>query len=183
MLVAAVSIFLCDIKDPFAGYLGLSSIVVGVFIDIIFLKSWIKKAYEFGSLALAFVYIFYSIIAWGMGMGVPLFNFGLGVLAGVYIAFRLNSYNAQEHECKQEIKKCAFFTAAVLLFVCCLSGLWAIIGGLVGTEFETGAINFTFTIKIIITLTLAGGFILALLQFWLTKAAATTTLKIKQKFV
>ena len=182
MLVAAVCIFLCDMKDPFAGYLGLSSIAVGVLIDIFFLKGWIKKAYEFDNIALAFVYIFYSIIAWGLGMGVPLFNIGVGVSAGVFIALKLNSSNAYEHECKQKIKKCAFFTAAVLTFVCCLSGFWAIIGGLVGSEFEIGAISFNFTVKIIITLTLAGGLVLALLQYWLTKAAAATTLRLKNRF-
>ncbi len=181
MLVAAVSIFICDVKDPFAGYLGLSSIVVGVIIDIFFLIGWIKKAYEFGSMVLAFGYFFYSIIAWGMGMGVPLFNFGIGVSAGIFIALKLNSNSADEHERKQKIQKCAFFTATVLIFVCCLSGFWAIIGGLVGSEFEIGAISFNFTVTIIITLTLTGGFVLALLQYWLTKAAAATTLRLKNR--
>ena len=181
ILVAAISIFLCDMKDPFAGYLGLSSIAVGVLIDIFFLKGWIKKAFEFGNVVLAFVYIFYSIVAWGIGMGVPLLNFGVGVLAGVFVALKLNSSNACEQECKQKIKKYAFFTAAVLIFMCCLSGFWAIIGGLVGSEFEIGVVSFNFTITIIITLTLAGGFALSLLQYWLTKVAATTTLRFKSR--
>jgi hypothetical protein len=179
MLIAALSIFIGDIKDPFAVYLGLSSIALGVLIDIFFLTGWVKKAYEFGDKVLAFGYIFYSIIAWGMGMGVPLLNFGVGILAGVFIALKLNKNSADEHERKQKIKKCAFFTAAVLIFVCCLSGFWAIIGGLVGGEFEIGAIKFNFTATIIIALTLTGGFVLALLQYWLTKAAAATTLRLK----
>ena len=149
-------------------------------IDIFSLIGWVKKAYEFGSIVLAFGYIFYSIIAWGMGMGVPLLNFGVGVSAGVFIALKLSN-SADEHERKQKIKKCAFFTAAVLIFVCCLSGFWAIIGGLPGSEFEIGAISFDFTVTIIITLTLAGGFVLALLQYWLTKAAAATTLRLKNR--
>ena len=115
-------------------------------------------------------------------MGVPLFNFGVGVLAGIFIALKLNSSNAYEHECKQKIKKYALFTAAVLIFVCCLSGFWAIIGGLVGSEFEIGVISFNFTVTIIITLTLVGGFALALLQYWLTKVAAVTTLRFKGRF-
>ena len=116
-----------------------------------------------------------------MGMGVPLFNFGVGVSAGVFIALKLYNNSADEHERKQKIKKCAFFTAAVLIFVCCLSGFWAIIGGLVGSEFEIGAISFNFTVTTIITLTLAGGFALALLQYWLTRAAAATTLRLKNR--
>ncbi len=177
MLVAAVSIFFSDMKDPYAGYLGVSSIAVGVVIDIFFLIGWVKKAYEFSSIVLAFGYIFYSIIAWGMGMGVPLLNFGVGVAAGIFIALKLTRSNAYEHERKQKIKKCALFTSAVLIFVCCLSGFWAIIGGLVGSEFEIGAISFNFTVMIIITLTLTGGFVLAFLQYWLTKAAAATTFR------
>ena len=116
-----------------------------------------------------------------MGMGVPLLNFGVGVLAGVFIALKLSRSNADEPERKQKIKKCAFFTAVVLIFVCCLSGFWAIIGGLVGSEFEIGANSYNFTVTIIITLTLTGGFVLALLQYWLTKAAAATTLRLKNR--
>ncbi len=180
MVVAALTIFICDIKDPYAGYLGLSSIAVGVVIDIIFQKRWIKNAYEFGNIALAFGYVFYSIVAWGMGMGVPLLNFGVGVLAGVFIALKLNSSSADEHERKQKIKKCAFFTAVVLILMCCLSGFWAIIGGLVGSEFEIGAISFDFTVTIIIALTLTGGFILGFFQYWITKISAGITLRLKQ---
>lgn len=178
MLIAALAIFLFDIKDPIAGYLGLSSIAVGVLIDIFFLIRWVKKAYEFGTIVLAFGYVFYSIVAWGMGMGVPLLNFGVGISAGVFIALKLHSV-ADEHERKQRINRCAFFTAAVLIFVCCLSGFWAIIGGLIGGEFQLGPIKFNFTAAIIIALTLSGGFTLAFLQYCLTKAAAAVTLKLK----
>jgi len=181
VLIAAVSIFFCDMKDPYAGYVGLSSIAVGVVIDIFFLIGWVKKAYEFGSIVLGFGYVFYSIIAWGMGMGVPLFNFGVGVSAGVFIGLKLSRSSGNEHERKQQIKKCAFFTCGVLIFVCCLSGFWAIIGGLVGSEFEIGALSFNFTVTRIIILTLAGGFVLALLQYRLTKAAAATTLRLKNR--
>ncbi len=180
MVVAALTIFICDIKDPFAVYMGLSSIAIGVLIDIFFLRGWTKNAYEFGSIALAFGYIFYSIVAWGMGMGVPLLNFGVGVLAGVFIALKLSNSSADEHQRKQKIKKCAFFTAAVLILMCCLSGFWAIIGGLVGSEFEIGAISFDFTVTIIIALTLTGGFILGFFQYWLTKISAGITLRLKQ---
>ena len=68
----------------------------------------------------------------------------------------------------------------MLIFVCCLSGFWAIIGGLVGSEFAIGAISFNFTVTIIIALTLGGGFVLAFLQYWLTRAAAAITLRLKQ---
>ena len=181
MLVAVLFIFICYLKDPFAGYLGLSSIAIGVLIDIFFLIGWVKKAYEFGNITLAFGYIFYSIVAWGMGMGVPLLNFGVGISAGIFIALKLNRRSVDEHERKQKIKKCAFFTAAVLIFVCCLSGFWAIIGGLVGSELEIGAISFNFTATIIIALTLSGGLVLAILQYWLTKAAAAITLRLKKQ--
>lgn len=181
MLVAAVYIYGSNMKDPYAGYVGLSSIAVGVVIDIFFLAGWIKKAYEFGSIVLVFGYLFYSIIAWGMGMGVPLLNFGVGALAGIFIALKLSRSGADEHQRRRKIKTCALFTAAVLIFMCCLSGFWAIIGGMVGSEFEIGAKSFNFTVTIIITLTLTGGFVLAFLQYWLTKAAAATTLRLKNR--
>ena len=98
-------------------------------------------------------------------------------MAGVFIGLKLSRSGADEGERKRQITKCAFFTAGVLIFVCCLSGFWAIIGGLVGGEFELGVIRFNFTVTIIIALTLAGGFVLAFFQYQLTKAAAAATLR------
>ena len=89
---------------------------------------------------------------------------------------------AEEHKGKQTRKKCSLLTAAFLTVLCCLSGFWAIIGGLVGSKFEIGEIRFSFTVTTIITLTLAGGLILALLQYWLTKVGAATTLRVINRF-
>ncbi|MHC4632600.1 MAG: hypothetical protein ACYS9C_15225, partial [Planctomycetota bacterium] len=56
----------------------LLSLAPGIIIDILFLKKWVRKAYQINTKALAVIYLFYSVVALGMGMGVPIFNFALG---------------------------------------------------------------------------------------------------------
>ncbi|MHC4666430.1 MAG: hypothetical protein ACYS9T_10835, partial [Planctomycetota bacterium] len=58
--------------------IALSGAAVGVVVDFLFLKRWVKKAYEINNRVLAAIYIFYSIGALGFGMGVPIFNLALG---------------------------------------------------------------------------------------------------------
>jgi len=63
---------------------ALSGLGVGMVIDIAFLKRWIKKAYQLSNKVLIAIYIFYSIGVLGFCMGVPILNFGLRILAGIY---------------------------------------------------------------------------------------------------
>ncbi|MHC4456417.1 MAG: hypothetical protein ACYS0I_04860 [Planctomycetota bacterium] len=62
----------------------LWSLVPGVIIGVIFAIKLTKKAYQISNKVLAAFYVFYSVVALSMGMGVPLLNFALGIAAGVY---------------------------------------------------------------------------------------------------
>jgi hypothetical protein len=62
--------------------------------------------------------------------------------------------------------------------MCCLTGLLATVGGLVGARFEIPVLSFTFTVPVIIGCVISGGLILCILQYWLTIAAAKITLKL-----
>jgi hypothetical protein len=156
----------------------LLSLAPGIIIDIVFLKKWVRKAYQINTKALTAIYLFYSVVALGMGMGVPIFNFALGIIAGVYAARRAHFAGSNEETHKQYFKKTAVFCAAVMVLMCCLITLWAIAGQMIGYRFETLIMSFTFTVPVFFALALTGGAILVLLQYWLTRAAASVTIKI-----
>ncbi len=147
---------------------ALSGLGAGIIIDIAFLKRWVKKAYQLNNKVLVAIYIFYSIGVLGFCMGVPILNFGLGILAGIYVVRRAFYTNTNTQERNQNIKKTALFSAIVMLTMCCLTGTWALVGGMIGSRFESPAFSFTFTVPILVGIVLTGGLILSLLQYWLT---------------
>lgn len=160
------------LTDENGPYLALAALGTGVVIDVVFLKKWVKKAYQINNKLLAAFYIFYSIGVLGFCMGVPILNFAAGILAGIYTARKMYHLNAGEKERNQNIRKTAVFSAVVMAMMCCLTGTWALIGGMVGSRFESSALSFTFTAPIIIAMVLTGGLILSLLQYWLTGKTA-----------
>lgn len=124
------------------------------------------------------IYLFYSVVALGMGMGIPLFNFALGIAAGLYIARRMQIAGADEQNRRRIFKKIALFCAGMMALMCCLITLWAIAGQMIGYRVETPWLSFTFTIPIFSAVVLTGGTILVLLQYWLTSIASNLTFKL-----
>lgn len=156
----------------------LLSLVPGIIIDCLFLKKWVRKAYQINNKALTAIYLFYSVVALGMGMGVPIFNFALGITAGVYAARRTHFAEVDEETRKQYFKKTAVFSAVVMVLMCCLITLWAIAGQMIGARYETPFLSFTFTVPVFFAVVFTGGAVLVLLQYWLTRAAARVAFKL-----
>ncbi|MHC4693503.1 MAG: hypothetical protein ACYS67_12245, partial [Planctomycetota bacterium] len=67
----------------------LWSLLPGLAVDIVFLKKWVRNAYQINSKILAAIYIFYAVVAIGMCMGIPIFHFVMCVAAGIYIARKM----------------------------------------------------------------------------------------------
>jgi hypothetical protein len=174
-LTADMTSLLTDNTGP---WLALAALITGMVIDVIFLKRWVRNAYQCNNKILAAIYIFYSIVALGMCMGVPLLNFGVGILAGIYIARRLHHTRAEQDARKASIKKTALFSAGVMMAMCCLTGTWALIGGMIGYHFESPVVSFTFTAPLLIATILSGGLFLSALQYGLTYITAKLAIKI-----
>jgi len=159
----------------------LWSLVPGVAIDVVFLKKWVRNAYKMNSKILEGIYIFYSVVTIGMGMGVPLFNFALVIMAGIYIARRMHFAEADEKTCRRAFKRTAVFCAAVMVLICCLIALWAIAGQMIGYRVETPYLSFTFTVPIFSAVVLTGGAVLLLLHYWLTGVTARMIFRLSRQ--
>ena len=148
----------------------------GVFIDVLFLKKWVRNAYIMSAKTIGAMYVFYSVCAIGFFMGIPVGNILLGVFAGIY-AGRKASVNNQV-QTADYFKKTAFFTSAVMVLICCLMTLLAIVGDMIGYEVEV-PISFTLTVPLFWTVVFTGGALLVLLQYWLTRITAKVTFSLK----
>jgi len=152
----------------------------GAAIDVVFLKKWVRNAYQMNSKMLAGLYIFYSLVAVAMGMGVPIFNFALCIAAGIYIARKMRFSGADEDTRRRAFRGMARFCAGVMVFICCLITLMAIVGKMIGYEFETPWGAITFTVPIFFAIVLSGGAVLVLAQYWLTCMAARVTFRLSR---
>ncbi len=155
----------------------LWSLLPGLFIDILFLKGWVKNAYTMSNRAIGAVYIFYSVCALGFFMGVPIGDILLGIFAGVYAARKMHFTIADEERRNQYFRNTAKFAAAVMILICCLITLWALAGKMTSYRLETPFLSFTFTVPIFFAIVLAGGTFLVLLQYWLTRISTNITYK------
>ena len=131
------------------------------------------------------LYAFYSMIAFGSGMGIPVLNYVLGVLAGVYIVRKMCYLKADETECKRNIKKTAIFTAVIMTIICCLMVLVGLVGKVNGRDFEMlfkSLLGLELTINTagFVGIIFFGGCAMILLQYWLTKLSAKITFKLSR---
>ena len=166
------------LEEKGIGYWALGGLCVGLIIDVMFVKSWVKRAYQMNSKILAVLYIFYSIGVLGFCMGIPILEFPLGMAAGAYAARKMYHTKAGPEEFERSVKKMSIFAAAVMVLICCLITLWAIAGEMIGYRVETPYLSFTFTVPIFSAVVLIGGAGLVLLQYWLTRTAAKVTFKL-----
>ena len=154
-------------------YTALAGLLVGVVIDILFLKKWIINAYRMDLKWLVVLYLFYSIGLFGFFMGVPIFNLLLGLFAGFYMGLRVADGKKPHDEAEEIFKKTAFFTSFVLVVVC-ITSLW-----LVGTDSSTAAningmlaLSQPLTQQSIMTVSAVGGVVFVVLEFFITRGIA-----------
>ena len=158
----------------------LWSLLPGLAIDIVFLKKWIRNAYQINTKILAAIYIFYAVVAIGMCMGMPIFHFVMCITAGIYIARKMLLNEADEQNRRRAFKRMARFCAAVMALICCLMALWAIASQMIDEKVETPLLTFTFTVPIFFAVVLTGGAVLVLAQYWLTGTAAKVTFRLSR---
>src|SRR5512142_2633542 len=68
---------------------ALGGLLLGVLLDVFFLRGWIRHADSMNIGVWIAVYMFYSIGLFGFFMGVPVFNLLLALPAGAFVGRRL----------------------------------------------------------------------------------------------
>lgn len=155
---------------------ALSGLLVGIVVDVVFLKRWIHRAYSLSPIVWSGIYLFYSVGLFGMFMGVPVFNIGLAVPAGFFIGAYLAHQDATRPQVQQTARHSSMVTTGILALICGASAFVALIDPYTAANLEgLLGLNFTVTTLMIVGLIVIGGSLLLVLQWWLTTKSVELT--------
>lgn len=152
-------------------FFALGGLLLGIFVDMLFLRRWVRKAYALPRTWFVLVYLFYSICLFGFFMGVPLFNLLMGIFGGYYVGICLRYANKDKAEVETSAKRTAGFAAVVLAVICAASliiayldqSLAANIQGLLGLSQEISRAT-------ILTISVFAGIGMVAAEYYLTRA-------------
>ena len=99
-------------------YFALGGFMLGVLVDMVFLRFWTRNALRLPLVWPALVYMFYSAGMLGFFMGVPAFNVVMGPVGGYYMGMRLRANNSQKDEVERTAKLTGLFSALILMIAC-----------------------------------------------------------------
>ena len=160
------------LPERYIPFLALTGLLLGILVDIFFLKRWVGKAYRFDSKLWMAVYIFYSMCVFGFFMGVPVFNVALAIPAGFIVGGKLAAEGADSLQVWKAAKRTALFTTVVLVFVCLASAFIALASSSTGNDLKGMlGLNFEITQKMIIGLIVVGSAVLLAVGWGLAVAA------------
>ena len=153
--------------------IAVVGLLVGIVVDIVYLKKWVSSAYSLDLKIWMAIYIFYSIGMFGMFMGLPVFNLLLALPASLFMGSKLAHQRADDDELRRMSGKVCLFTTGVLAVLCAASAAIALtdpytagdVQGMLGLPFEV-------TRPMLAGISVIGGAGLLLLQ-WLTTGFVT----------
>ncbi len=128
--------------SPYLDLVG--GILVGLLIDLRYLKRWVTSRYNLSMTFVGFVFIVYNVMVYGFFMGFPVFNVFLAIMAGWYMGNRLSTNSTNLQDRKRIINRTALFVGATMIVICALSAYLALreesigqqIRGMLGLHFE-----------------------------------------------
>lgn len=111
---ASLDIFnIVAIPEKFVAISAITGLIIGVLLDILYLKSWIKKFYVINKTLSILLYLFCSLIAVACFMGVPIGNLFLGFLAGIYIGRKSYHWKSDLPRFESAARRVSLFCATV----------------------------------------------------------------------
>lgn len=156
----------------------ICGLLIGIIINLKYLKGWIKHRFNLHLWFLALIYIFYNIFLYGFFMGFPVFNVLLGLLVGYYIGNRIY-YNKIQPAIRHDlIRRVSLFTAYVMTLICVSSAIIGLSDETIGENIRLMfKLDFEITKVMIVLIIIVGGPGLIALQYFITKFSAIRTLR------
>jgi hypothetical protein len=158
-------------------YLAIG-LLIGILIDIKFLKGWINCRFNFPIWIIISIYLVYNVFVYGFFMGLPVFNTFLGLLAGYYFGTRICINKVESEKHPKLINQVSMFAGLIMTFVCISSGFLAIYdNGAAGMVQDVLGLNFEVTRTMLWGIVLIGGIILIITNILLTRLTMIKTIK------
>ena len=156
----------------------ISGLLIGVLIDLKFLKGWINRRFNLPIWIIALIYIVYNVFVYGFFMGLPVFNAFLGLLAGYYFGNRICFNKIESEKLPKLINQVSIFSGLIMTFVCISSGFLAIYdNGAAGMIQDVLGLSFKVTSPMLWGIVLIGGLILILVNVFLARYTMIKTIK------
>ena len=150
-------------------YWALAGLAVGILLDVIFLKGWLRSAYSMRTWVWIAIYLFYSIGMFGFFMGVPVLNVLLAAPAGAFVGRRLIYDGADLTRMKKTSRQTAGFTTGIFGLACIASASIALLSPSTASELQHMlGLPFRVTPVMVLGLILVGGALILALNWWLT---------------
>lgn len=160
----------------------IAGLLLGVIIDLKFLKGWIRHRFDLPIWFMATIYIIYNILVYGFFMGFPVFNVFLGLLAGYYIGNRVCFKNVEPEKHSKLTNRVSLFTGLIMTLICISSGFLALVNNeAAGMIKEVLRLNFEVTKLMVWGIVLIGGLMLILINILLTRITMTKTIKMSTR--
>jgi hypothetical protein len=179
----AVAIYqLLPISERWIAIAGFAGLGAGVILDILFVRKWAHGFYFFKTTFLISIYLFWSVIAVSLFMGLPFLNLALGAFAGLYIGRRHYQMAADSDDFDRAARNTGLFTALVTGMEALLIGLLAlreefvaeILGSLAGLSRSAARGPGGIAMMTGLTIILMG------IQFWCTRRTAMFAFKLSR---
>lgn len=157
---------------------SLSGLCLGLMIDLIIYFFFKPDIFKLSKPILIIIYLFYNTWLFGFFMGVPVFHLALGIIAGYYWVKRL-IYQNEIKDYKKEIQRTSRFTSVIIGVVCLFSATIALMSPSTPSDLK-GMLRLPFEISqtILWCIIIAGGLILIIGQYFLTRATMISILKL-----
>jgi hypothetical protein len=153
-------------------------LLLGLLIDLKFLKGWINRRFNLPIWIIALIYILYNVFVYGFFMGLPVFNVFLGLLAGYYFGNRICFNKVESEKYAKLVNQVSLFTGLTMTFVCVSSGFLALMDyGAAGMIRDVLGLDFEVTNSMIWGIVLIGGLTLILTNILLTRITMIKTIK------
>jgi hypothetical protein len=155
---------------------ALVGLGLGILVDVLFLRGWVRRAYLLKPWVWRAVYVFYSVGMLGCFMGVPVFNVALAFPAGVFVGRWLVHCGADSARVRRTARDTALFTTSVLGLVCLASASIALASPSTAADLK-GMLGFPFRVTrpMIPGLIVGGGLLLLALNWWLSVRSVATS--------
>jgi len=156
----------------------ISGLLIGGLIDLKFLRGWINRRFNLPIWIIVMIYLVYNVFVYGFFMGFPVFNVFLGLLAGYYFGNRICFNRVESEKRPKLINQVSIFSGLIMTLVCISSGFLAIYdNGAAGMIQNVLGLSFDVTSPMLWGIVLIGGFILILVNVFLTRYTMIKTIK------
>lgn len=171
-LLSVILWFYFDNSESRVVYYLSAGFLTGILIDLRFLKGWYECRFTLPIWQIAGIFIFYNICVFGFFMGFPVFNLLLGIVAGFYFGKRISHNNIPVETQHMLIRRVPLFTGFIMTLICLSSAIIGLTDKYIGRNIQgMFGLDIEITHTMIISIIIAGGFSLILMQYFITKMA------------